>query len=96
MEKWIKRKKPSETFSNVPDNSRFKKEKHWFTSGRETQPPYVKKQGPYYLFCKGEHWEDTCETFYTTDERKSLLRGDFVLIVADVGTEKTSVRAGDL
>ena len=72
MEKWIQRKKPSETSSDVPDNSRFKKEKHWFTSGRETQPPYVKKQGPYCLFCKGEHWEDTCETFDTMDKRKKF------------------------
>ena len=28
LEKWIKRNKPNETSSNVPDNSRFKKEKH--------------------------------------------------------------------
>ena len=55
LEGWIKRNKPSETSSNVPDNSRFKKEKHWFTSGRETQ---LKKQGPYCLFCKGEHRGD--------------------------------------
>ena len=27
-------------------------------------------------------------------ERNSLFRGDLVLIVADMGTEKTSVRAG--
>ena len=50
LEEWIKRNKPSETSSNVPDNSRFKKEKHWFTSGRETQPSYARKQGPHCLF----------------------------------------------
>ena len=45
LEKWIKRKrnKSSETSSNFPDNSRFKKEKHWFTRWRETQPSYVRK-----------------------------------------------------
>ena len=95
LEKWIKRNKPSETSSNVPDNSRFKKERHRFTSGRETQPLYVRKQGPHCLFCKGEHWRDTCKTLTLwIKERNSSLREDFVLIVAGMGTEKTSVRAG--
>ena len=51
LEKWIKRNKPSETSGNinVHDNSRFKKEKHWFTSGRETRPSYVRKQGPLFI-----------------------------------------------
>ena len=72
LKKWIKRNKPSETSGNVSDNSRFKKEKHWFTSGRETQPPYARKQGPHCLFCKGKHWGDTCETFDTMDKRKKF------------------------
>ena len=42
------------------------------TSERETQPSYVRKQGPHCLFCKGEHWGDTCETFDTMDKRKKF------------------------
>ena len=95
LEKWIKRRKPSETSSNVPDNSSFKKEKHWFTSGRETQPPYVKKQGLYSVKESIGEIHVKRLTLWIK-ERNSLLRGDFVLIVTDMGTEKTSVRAGGL
>ncbi len=82
LEKWLKRNKPSESLiesnASATNNSfRFKKERHWYSSGKETQgrdthQGHVKKQGPYCLFCKGDHWGDVCESFDSIDKRKKF------------------------
>ena len=70
---------------------------HWFTIGGETQPPYVRNKG-YTIYSVKESIREIHVKILTLwiKERTFLLRGDFVLIVADMGREKTSVRAGDV
>ena len=73
LERWLRRNKPEEgVYAN---EMKPKREKHWFASGeRRLQVMKGISQGPTCIFCKQDHWGDTCQTYDSLEKRRKFFK----------------------
>jgi len=68
LQKWLKRNKNED--SSVDSGDSRKRERHWYAkgkreNGREPKPPSC-------IFCRGDHWGESCEVFDTFEKRRNF------------------------